>query len=67
MGGQPAQWGVQPILATFLLLLNSGAETSLRWLQQYKVELQMNLREQYAKFYNHVEVPYLGLLLIERA
>ena len=48
MGARPAPWGAhaqwaqwaQPTLATFLLLLNSGAETSLRWPQLCSVALQ---------------------------
>ena len=61
MGRQPATWGAQPTLATFLLLLNSGAETSLRWLLLYKLELQTNL---FAK----LAVPYdLCLMILEEA
>ena len=31
------------------------------------VELETNVAEDYAKFYNHEEGPYLGLLLVESA
>ena len=31
------------------------------------IELQTYLREDYAKFYNYREGPYLGLLLVESA
>ena len=34
---------------------------------QQSLELQTNLHEDYAKFYNHGEGPYQGLLLVESA